>query len=352
MRKFVEKFLIILFCLYNTYKINPDKNLAFYFFISLILSLLLDLLHTKKRRIFLYILFIMLCFFDNLFIFYLPLILYNIYLDFGIYTTILVTPLILMISPITNLMVSIISIYFSEMSKKYKIILTENKIVRNKLTEDNIYLKKYNEQLKIDKEKNIQIAILTERNRIARELHDSIGHAISSSILQVEALKIISNENAVISGLNTLQNTLSNGMEDIRKNIHNLYSESLELKSQIEKLCREIPNIDTEIIYNLEDDLDYNLKFDILSIVKEAITNCIKHSNATKLKITLLSQPKFYSIVIKDNGSIFDENVFKSSKGIGLMSMEDIVKKHNGFLNYKFENGFQLHLTLMKGDIV
>ncbi len=351
MRKFVEKFLIILFCLYNTYKINPDKNLAFYFLISLILSLLLDLLHTKKRRIFLYILFIMLCFFDNLFIFYLPLILYNIYLDFGIYT-ILVTPLILMISPITNLMVSIISIYFSEMSKKYKIILTENKIVRDKLTEDNIYLKKYNEQLKIDKEKNIQIAILTERNRIARELHDSIGHAISSSILQVEALKIISNENAVISGLNTLQNTLSNGMEDIRKNIHNLYSESLELKSQIEKLCREIPNIDTEIIYNLEDDLDYNLKFDILSIVKEAITNCIKHSNATKLKITLLSQPKFYSIVIKDNGSIFDENVFKSSKGIGLMSMEDIVKKHNGFLNYKFENGFQLHLTLMKGDII
>lgn len=351
MRKFVEKFLIILFCLYNTYKINPDKNLAFYFLISLILSLLLDLLHTKKRRIFLYILFIMLCFFDNLFIFYLPLILYNIYLDFGIYT-ILVTPLILMISPITNLMVSIISIYFSEMSKKYKIILTENKIVRDKLTEDNIYLKKYNEQLKIDKEKNIQIAILTERNRIARELHDSIGHAISSSILQVEALKIISNENAVISGLNTLQNTLSNGMEDIRKNIHNLYSESLELKSQIEKLCREIPNIDTEIIYNLEDDLDYNLKFDILSIVKEAITNCIKHSNATKLKITLLSQPKFYSIVIKDNGSIFDENVFKNSKGIGLMSMEDIAKKHNGFLNYKFENGFQLHLTLMKGDIV
>ncbi len=100
----------------------------------------------------------------------------------------------------------------------------------------------------------------------------------------------------------------------LEKNIHNLYSESLELKSQIEKLCREIPNIDTEIIYNLEDDLDYNLKFDILSIVKEAITNCIKHSNATKLKITLLSQPKFYSIVIKDNGSIFDENAFKTLK--------------------------------------
>ena len=32
--------------------------------------------------------------------------------------------------------------------------------------------------------------------------------------------------------------------------------------------------------------------------------------------------------------------------------MEDIAKKYNGFLNYKFDDGFQLHLTLMKGDIV
>ena len=156
----------------------------------------------------------------------------------------------------------------------------------------------------------------------------------------------------VISGLNTLQNTLANGMEDIRKSIHNLYSESLDLEAEIEKLCAEIPNINTEIVYNLEKDLDYNIKFDILSIVKEGITNCIKHSNATKLKITLLNQPKFYSIIIKDNGNIFDKNTSLSSKGIGLVSMEDIARKYNGFLNYKFENGFQIHLTLMKGDTV
>ncbi len=96
-------------------------------------------------------------------------------------------------------------------------------------------------------------------------------------------------------------------MDDIRKSIHNLYNESLELESQIEKLCNDTPNIDIEIDYNLEDNLSYDLKFDILSIVKEGITNCVKHSNASKLKISLLSQPKFHSIVIKDNGTKFDE---------------------------------------------
>ena len=353
MRRFIEKCIITMFCLYNTYKIYPNKNLAFYLLMSLIISLFLDLLQTKKKRIFLYILFVILCFSKELFVLYLPLILYNIYLDFSIYA-LLSLVLIPIDFSIINLMVSIIAIYLTESSKRYSRISEENKIVRDGLTEDTIYLKKYNEQLQIDKEKNIQIAVLTERNRIARELHDSIGHGISSSILQVEALKIISNEDNVISALDILQNTLSNGMEDIRKSIHNLHSESLDLKAEIEKLCSKIPNIDTEIIYNLEEDLDYNLKFDILSIIKEATTNCIKHSNATKLKITLLSQPKFYSIIIKDNGSKFDKKSSLNSKGMGLISMEDTARKHNGFLNCKFEDGFQLHLALMKtkGDII
>jgi len=231
------------------------------------------------------------------------------------------------------------------MTKKYNQILDENKTVRDELKEDTFYLEKYNKQLLIDKEKNIHIAILTERNRIARELHDSIGHAISSSILQVEALKVISTEETVIKNLDTLQNTLKNGMDDIRKSIHNLYNESLDLKNQIEKLCSEIPTIDVELVYKIDDVINYDLKFDILSVVKEALTNCAKHSNATKIKISLLNQPKFYSILIADNGSHFDDK----NKGIGLLSMKEISDKYNGFFNCRFDDGFKIHMTLMKG---
>ena len=290
----------------------------------------------------------MICFSDTLFVFYLPLILYNMYLDFSTYI-IFSLPLIFMNFSLSNSFISVISVYLAAMTKKHKLILDENKTVRDKLKGETLYLEKYNKQLKIDKEKDVHIAILTERNRIARQLHDSIGHVISSSILQVEALKIISTEDNVIKNLNILQKTLKNGMEDIRKSIHNLYNESLDLESQIEKLCNEVPAIDTEIIYRIEDNLSYNLKFDILSVVKEGITNCIKHSNATKLRISLFSQPKFYSIIIKDNGNNFDKKALLSTKGIGLVSMKEIANKYNGFLNYKFDNGFKIHLTLMKG---
>lgn len=226
--------------------------------------------------------------------------------------------------------------------------IEQNKAVRDELKENTIYLKKYNEQLKIDREKNIHIAILTERNRIARELHDSIGHSISSSILQVEALKVISDD-TMMEGLSLLQNTLNNGMNDIRSSIHNLYNKSLDLESRIESLCSEIPTIEVQLIYRLEDNLSYDLKFDILSVIREAITNCVKHSDATELKISLLNQPKFYSIIIKDNGTKFDKISNLLSKGIGLNSMGEIAIKYKGFLNYEFDNGFKIHLTLMKG---
>ncbi|WP_077369170.1 sensor histidine kinase [Anaerosalibacter sp. Marseille-P3206] len=344
MRRFLEKLIIVSFCLFNSYKINPHENLVVCFLISLVISLVLDLMDNKKIRTIIYFLFIIICFSNSSFILYFPLILYNVYLDFGIFTIFTFT-LILMNFSIANLLLSITAVYLSTMTKKYNQILDENKTVRDELKEDTFYLEKYNKQLLVDKEKNIHIAILTERNRIARELHDSIGHAISSSILQVEALKVISTEETVIKNLDTLQNTLKNGMDDIRKSIHNLYNESLDLKNQIEKLCSEIPNIDVELVYKFDDEINYDLKFDILSVIKEALTNCAKHSNATKIKISLLNQPKFYSILIEDNGSQFDDR----NKGIGLLSMKEIADKYNGFFNCRFDDGFKIHMTLMKG---
>lgn len=333
--------------MFNTYKINPTIDLAFYFLISLIISVALDLFPKRLARLFFYLSFLGLLIYDPLFVYYIPLILYNLYLDFKAYS-LLALPLIFLDFSLINLINSVISLYLTMMTEKFEVLLRENKAVRDELKEDTIYLRKYNEQLKIDREKNIHIAILTERNRIARELHDSIGHSISSSILQVEALKVVADDN-IKESLNLLQNTLRNGMDDIRKSIHNLYNESLDLKSRIEDLCHEISNIDIKLIYKMDDNLPYDLKFDILSVVKEAITNCVKHSNATELRITLLSQPKFHSIVIMDNGSRIDSTGNLSDKGIGLLSMKEIASKYKGFVNYGFDNGFKIHMTLMKG---
>ncbi|NLX61080.1 MAG: hypothetical protein GXZ06_00930 [Tissierellia bacterium] len=347
-RRFVEKLFIIIFCLYNSYKAYPQENLPLYLLIAIIISSLLELVDNKKIKALLYILFGALALSYKLFVLYIPLILYDLYVDFNIYA-VFIFPLVLINFYPINLLLSIFSVYMAVITKKHQEILEENIRARDKIREDSLLLEKYNEQLKKDREKNIHIAILTERNRIAKKLHDAIGHTLSSSILQVESVKIISKEKQVVEKLDVLQDTLTKGMEEIRKSIHNLYNESLDLKEQIEKLCTNVPNIDVELIYRIEDNLSYDMKFDIISVVKEGITNCVKHSNADKLKISLLEQPKFYSIIIKDNGSKFDEEALQKPKGIGLLSMKEIADKYKGFLNYSFDDGFKVHLTLMKG---
>lgn len=348
MRKFIEKSIIVSFCLFNAYITLPNSNLSLYFLISVIFSLFLDLIHYKNIRILLSLMYISLCIYDLAFILYLPLILYNLYLDFKFYI-LLIIPLIYLNFSLLGFFISITSVYMSMTANKYQLFIHENRIIRDELKEDTIIFKKYNEQLKIHREKNIHIAILTERNRIARELHDSIGHSLSSSILQIEALKISSDNSSIKENLNLIQKTLDDGMDDIRNSIHNLYRDSLDLRNRIESLLSEIYTMNTDLIYKIDDDLPYDLKFDIISIVKEGITNCVKHSNASELQISLLSQPKFYTIIIKDNGTNYQEGLINSRDGIGLLSMNEIASKYNGFLNYGYDKGFKLHITLMKG---
>ncbi len=347
MRRFIEKSIILSFCLFNTYQMMPEANLVIYFLISMIISFSLDLVKYKNKRFILYFIFIGLLIYDSGYTYYLPLIFYNLYLDFNSYI-LLTLPLLLVNFSLLSILLSIISVYMSINSHKYSLFIDQNKIVRDGLKEDAIYLKRYNEQLKVDREKNIHIAVLTERNRIARELHDSIGHALSSSILQVEALRTVTDD-LTNEELDQLQDTLNNGMDDIRSSIHNLHRESFDLKNRIESLLSDLKNIDTKLNYGLEDDLPYDLKFDILSIIKEGTTNCLKHSNATEFEISLISQPKFYTIIIRDNGSNYQGDKIKSNDGIGLISMNEISEKYNGFMNYSFKEGFKIHISLMKG---
>lgn len=345
MRRIIEKSIIAALSLYATYKFQEGTDYVVFFLISVVISTSLDLLTYKYLRYLIYILFIALTFYNNTFLYYLPLIFYNLYLDFKYYSLILLLILLMDFSPIIFIITSL-SLYFSHTTDKVENIVSDYRMMRDNLKEDTLYLKKYNEQLTLDREKNIHIAILTERNRIAREIHDSIGHSISSSILQVKALKVITDKK-VEEPLNQLQETLSTGMNDIRKSLQGLRDESMDLKTRIENLIDEMAHIDVEFIYNMDEEIDYSLKFDILSIVKEAMTNTLKHSDATTMKISLLDQPKFYSIIIVDNGSnkpIFDH------KGIGLDYIGETANKYNGHFNYNYNNGFKIHVTLMKGN--
>ena len=260
-RNLIEKLFIIILCLYNTYRFYPNQNLVLYLLIAIIFSSLFEIIIGINIKLLLYIAFAILCLFNQVFILYIPIIAYNLIKDFRFYSIILL-PMLFSSFYLENIILTILSAYISFISDKQAYLIAENLRTRDKYKEDSLLLEKYNEQLKKDREKSVQIAILTERNRIAKELHDAVGHALSSSILQVESIKIISKEDLVKDKLATLQDTLTKGMDDIRTSIHNLHNESFDLKEEIEKLAGYLPNIDIDLVYKLDSNISYDLKYD------------------------------------------------------------------------------------------
>lgn len=168
MRRLLEKLIIVSLCLLNSYYINPDLNLVFYLLISVIFSTSLDLAKSRKFRALVSILFIGLSVYDPAFINYLPLILYNLYLDYKFYI-IFTIPIFFISFSLLNLIVAFISVYMSITADSYKLFVDDNIIMRDNLKEDALYLRKYNEQLKVDREK---ISILPYYRREIESLGD------------------------------------------------------------------------------------------------------------------------------------------------------------------------------------
>lgn len=191
---------------------------------------------------------------------------------------------------------------------------------------------------------NIENAILNERNRISRDIHDSIGHLTSRAILQLGAMIVTEKNEYKKSQLITLKSTLSEGMNEVRKSLHNLQSESLNVKTSIENIISDFNFSNVNFKFSIDDDLSLKYKYSIIYIIKEALTNINKHSNATKVEISLIEMKNKIYIKIFDNGST--KNF--STEGMGIFSIRTRVNELGGSIEINKENGFIIFITLDK----
>ena len=152
----------------------------------------------------------------------------------------------------------------------------------------------------LEEEKKNYESILKEREKISKELHNSIGHTISASVLELRALEYICQDEEVKESLIIVRENISGGLVDIRKIIHNMYKSSFDLENSIEKIIT-FPNINTKFIYRVKSKINENLSFDIVSIVKEAFSNFIKHSNGDSFTVRIIENESSFIITIFDN---------------------------------------------------
>jgi signal transduction histidine kinase len=209
-------------------------------------------------------------------------------------------------------------------------------------------LKHQNATLIANQDYERNLATLTERNRIAREIHDNLGHILSRCLLQVGALLAINKHTTLNESLIAVKETLSQGMDSVRKSVHDLHDESIDLHDQIYGMVKGFSFCRIKLNYDISENPDKSLKYSFISIVKEAMSNIIKHSNATEMSITLNEHPGFYQLIIEDNGAVHGYN---PENGIGIRNIRDRVAAFNGNVNINIDNGFKIFISIPKGGI-
>ena len=178
-----------------------------------------------------------------------------------------------------------------------------------------------NKAMQRNQDYEIYLATLKERNRIAREIHDNVGHMLTRSILQLGALSVINKDETVGEAINDLSGTLNTAMTSIRSSVHDLHDDSIALKPAVEDCIRPLKDrFAVSCDYDFSERMSRDVKFCFIGVIKEALSNTAKHSDGDSIKIIIREHPALYQLSIADNGSCpekIDEN------GMGLANMRE-----------------------------
>lgn len=249
--------------------------------------------------------------------------------------------------------------------------------LRDDSTEKNLLLEEKNHMLVEKQNYEIYTATLKERNRIAREIHDNVGHLLSRSILITGAAKAVSTSEAVSPLLDSLDISLNQAMTSIRTSVHDLHDESVNLRESVEGLISEFQFCPVSLDYDMGLEIPREIKYCFISIVKEALSNMVRHSNATGAHIVMREHPALYQLCIEDNGSLQKnpcdfqrsaanktsgtffgtslsqqvteaDNFSPQNRGMGLSNIRDRLIPLHGTLQITTDHGFRIFITIPK----
>ncbi|MCR4717226.1 MAG: hypothetical protein K5656_08595 [Lachnospiraceae bacterium] len=210
------------------------------------------------------------------------------------------------------------------------------------------------------KDDEIYFTTIKERNRIAREIHDNVGHMLTRAILQLGALIVVCKDESLKAGLEALKKTLDTAMNNIRNSVHDLRDEAIDLPTAIEDIVKPLRD-DRKLSLDIDisSDVRKDVKYAIIGVVKEAVSNIIKHSDNAYVDITLNEHPSMYQLVVHDydadksieDGKETKQEPDKSGKdltGMGLDNIRTRVSSVGGNVLITDDNGFRIFVTIAK----
>ena len=200
------------------------------------------------------------------------------------------------------------------------------------LHEANVKLQEYSETIK-------RMMEIEERNRLAREIHDTLGHALTGIVVSADAGKILFDAapEEAKARFDVIGQTARQGLEDVRRSIRALRPDALEshdLESALEKMIENFrETTGADIRYAQEAGkllLAQDEEVTVYRIVQEGMTNAIRHGKATQINLIIDRKDRNLRVRIFDNGV----GMQGKKTGFGLNYMKERVELLKGTLRY------------------
>jgi len=189
------------------------------------------------------------------------------------------------------------------------------------------------------------------RTKISSDLHDDVGSLLSGLAMKTEMLEMNANETdkPKLHTITNISREAISKMRDLVWSIDNRRERTLDLIERMEELSDEML-LPKEVSYQInKGNLNSNRKLPIavkqhlFFIFKEAITNILRHSNATKVFVEFNNVGGLGYLIIKDNGTISKNN---TKTGFGLENMKMRSEKINATIEFYDNNGFEIKIKL------
>lgn len=239
-----------------------------------------------------------------------------------------------------QLMSIVLMFLFAQFWKEDKKIQKQRALLAAKIRENQ-------EELKLYASKVSQAVALEERTRIARDIHDNLGHTLAAISIQLNKAEAYFAKNPAISleAITDARSSMHEAMLDIRSTLDTLNTqyESFDLREQVRKLLMNLTRAGISVISNIEgSEVGFNISvlFALYRFIQEGVTNIIKHSGAKAVRMEIVLGIDNVRAELCDDGIGFDTRILQdqTNKGFryGLAGLADRISLVRG--NFSVES--------------
>lgn len=236
----------------------------------------------------------------------------------------------LLLTAILSIAATLLSLRTAQLEREQK----RMRRTRDKLQERALALEARNRDLADRQDYEIELATLAVRARIAREIHDNVGHQLTRASLQAEALRVVhADEPGVAVDFADVKRTVDEALQLVRASVHALNDNAVDLSVQLERIVEGArsdggPQIELEV---LAEHAPANVANCFAAVLREALSNTMRHACAQTVTVRCMEHPSFYQLIVTDDGVGGTQTGGRGvAEGMGLGSMRERVEALGG----------------------